>query len=71
MTRFDWRAIHPSERKQIYDKVQQLLADNVPLVFLASPHVVVAARKWVGNFRPAVMADSTLWNVAELFRREK
>jgi peptide/nickel transport system substrate-binding protein len=64
-------AIHPSERKQIYDKVQQLLADNVPLVFLASPHVVVAARKWVGNFRPAVMADSTLWNVAELFRREK
>jgi peptide/nickel transport system substrate-binding protein len=63
-------AINSGERKQLYEKFEQVLADSVPFIFLASPDVVVAARKWIGNFKPAVMADSTLWNVAELFRRE-
>jgi peptide/nickel transport system substrate-binding protein len=63
-------AVRVKQRKQLYDRVQQVIGENIPMVFLASPHVVVAARKSVGNFTPAVMADCTLWNVAELFRRE-
>ncbi len=63
-------AINVRQRKQLYESFEKVLADNVPLIFLASPDVVVAARKWIGNFTPAVMSDSTLWNVAELFRRE-
>ena len=61
-------AIQFQRRKQLYDRVQQLLAENVPMVFLASPDVVVAARKWVGNFSPAVLADNPLWNAPQLFR---
>jgi peptide/nickel transport system substrate-binding protein len=63
-------ATDAKHRKQLYEKFEAILAENVPFIFLASPDIVVAARKWIGNFSPAVMADSTLWNTAELFRRE-
>jgi peptide/nickel transport system substrate-binding protein len=54
-------------RKTLYDRVQAIVAENLPLVFLASPHALVAARREVGNFRPAVLDPQTLWNVEELF----
>jgi peptide/nickel transport system substrate-binding protein len=63
-------AIDAKHRKQLYEKFEAILAENVPFIFLASPDIVVVARKWIGNFSPAVMADSALWNAAELFRRE-
>jgi len=56
-------------RKQLYDRVQLLVAEQVPLVFLTSPHVLVAARRDVGNFRPAVLGHQTLWNVEQLYLR--
>jgi peptide/nickel transport system substrate-binding protein len=56
-------------RKELYDRVQQVVAEQVPLVFLTSPHVLVAARADVGNFRPAVMGHQVLWNVDELYLR--
>lgn len=54
-------------RKELYDRVQQLVAEQVPIVFLTSPHVLVAARREVGNFRPAVLGPQVLWNVDELY----
>jgi peptide/nickel transport system substrate-binding protein len=59
----------PKERKRCYDRVQQILAEQLPLIPLVSPHVLVGARTEVGNFRPAVMDHSTLWNVEELYLR--
>jgi peptide/nickel transport system substrate-binding protein len=56
-------------RKELFDRVQQIVAEQVPLVFLTSPHVLVAARADVGNFRPAVMGHQVLWNVEELYLR--
>ncbi len=57
------------QRRALYNRVQELVAENFPLIFLASPDVVVAARKSVGNFSPAVLEPYTLWNAASLFRR--
>jgi peptide/nickel transport system substrate-binding protein len=56
------------ERKMLYDRVQQLFSEHLPMICLASPDVVVTARRWVGNFAPAVLDHYTLWNAAELFR---
>jgi peptide/nickel transport system substrate-binding protein len=56
-------------RKRAYDRVQQIVADNVPFVFLVSPNVLVGARRDLGNFRPAVLDPQVLWNVEELFWR--
>ena len=56
-------------RKQLYDRVQQLIAENVPFVFLATPDILVGAKAEIGNFHPAVLDDNTLWNADELYWR--
>ena len=56
-------------RKRLYDRVQALVAEKLPLVPLVSPNIVVAAKRGLGNFRPAVLDHYTLWNVEQLFWR--
>ncbi|HEY2934590.1 MAG TPA: ABC transporter substrate-binding protein [Acidobacteriota bacterium] len=58
------------QRKRIYDRVQQLMADNQPMICLASPNILVAAREKVGNLRPVVLDDYVLWNAEQLFIRK-
>jgi ABC-type transport system substrate-binding protein len=55
------------ERKRLYDRVQAIVAENVPFVFLATPHILVGARSDLGNFQPAVLDHYTLWNVDQLY----
>jgi peptide/nickel transport system substrate-binding protein len=55
------------KRKQLYDRVQELVAKNLPFIFLATPDVLVGARNDVGNFHPAVLDDYTLWNADQLY----
>jgi len=57
------------KRKQLYDRVQQLIAENLPFVFLATPDILVGAKAEIGNFHPAVLEDNTLWNADELYLR--
>ena len=56
-----------AERKKLYQRVQELLAENEPLLFLASPDILVGAKKNLRNFRPVSLEHYTLWNVDELF----
>ena len=58
-----------AERKRIYDQIQELIYRNVPAIFLVAPNVLVGAKERVGNFRPAVLSDNTLWNAEQLFLR--
>jgi peptide/nickel transport system substrate-binding protein len=55
------------ERKHLYDQVQQIIAANLPYVFLATPNIVVGAKKNLANFKPAILDPNTLWNVEELY----
>ena len=55
------------ERKRLYDRVQALVAENLPLIPLVSPNVLVGAREGLGNFRPAILDPYVLWNADELF----
>ena len=55
------------ERKRLYDRVQMIIAENVPFIFLATPHVLVGARADLGNFQPSVLDHYTLWNVEQLY----
>jgi peptide/nickel transport system substrate-binding protein len=57
------------QRKRIYDRVQELIWENLPLICLVSPNVLVGATERLGNFRPAILSDYTLWNAEELFLR--
>jgi peptide/nickel transport system substrate-binding protein len=55
------------DRKHLYDQVQEIIAANAPFVFLATPNIVVGARKSLANFKPAILDPNTLWNVEELY----
>ena len=59
--------IKPVKRKASYDRVQAILAEEVPIICLASPDLLVGAKDEVKNFRPAVLDPHTLWNSAEIF----
>ncbi|HKW16312.1 MAG TPA: ABC transporter substrate-binding protein [Terriglobales bacterium] len=58
------------KRKRLYDRVQELVAQNVPFIFLAAPDVLVGAKGQIGNFHPAVLDHYTLWNADELYLRQ-
>jgi len=56
-----------AKRKHLYDRVQEIIAENVPVICLASPNILVAARDRVGNFRPAILDPYALWNIEQLY----
>ena len=55
------------ERKRLYGRVQQLMYENLPLICIVSPNILVGAKNTVGNFQPAILDHYTLWNVDQLF----
>jgi ABC-type transport system substrate-binding protein len=57
------------ERKKSYDRVQQILDENQPFIFLATPNILVGAKDNIGNVQPTVLEPYALWNVETLFLR--
>lgn len=60
-------AANNRQRKKLYDRVQEIMAAEMPVVFLASPNILVAAYEDLGNVRPAIIDNYILWNAEELF----
>jgi peptide/nickel transport system substrate-binding protein len=58
-----------ADRKRMFDRVQALLAEHEPMIFLASPNILVAAKPTLANFTPAILPHYALWNVDELYWR--
>jgi hypothetical protein len=61
-----WRPLSRVSRR---DRVQALVAEDLPLIPLVSPNVLVGAKAALGNFRPAILDHTVLWNADELFWR--
>lgn len=59
-----------ARRKALYDRVQEILTEHQPMIFLASPDILVGAKNTVGNFHPAVLEPYVLWNVEQLYQRK-
>ena len=55
------------QRKKIYDRVQEILAQQLPMIYLVSPNILVGAQENLGNFHPAIIEQYTFWNAEELF----
>jgi peptide/nickel transport system substrate-binding protein len=60
-------ALKYKDRKRLYTQVQEILASNLPCVFLATPNILVGAKKNLANFKPAILEPTTLWNVEQLY----
>jgi peptide/nickel transport system substrate-binding protein len=59
-----------ASRKKLYDRVQEIAAQNLPFIFLVSPNILVGAQNSIGNFRPGIIEPYALWNVDQLFVRK-
>jgi peptide/nickel transport system substrate-binding protein len=56
------------ERKKDFDEVQQILADQVPMIFTVTPYYYAAVRNGVGNLRPTALSSyRATWNIEELY----
>jgi len=55
------------DRKRLYDRVQEIEMEEVPVVFLVSPNLLVGAKERLRNFQPAIIDSHTLWNSEQLF----
>jgi ABC-type transport system substrate-binding protein len=59
-----------AQRKSFYDRVQKILVDQVPVICLVSPHVLLAATQRLGNFQPSILRPNALWNADSLYFRQ-
>jgi peptide/nickel transport system substrate-binding protein len=58
---------NPAERRRLYNRVQQIETEQIPMVFLVAPNLLVAKSERLHNFQPAVLDSHTLWNADELY----
>ena len=56
-----------AKRKRLYDRVQEIVAEDLPVICLVSPNILVGATNRVGNFRPGILVPYALWNVEQLY----
>jgi peptide/nickel transport system substrate-binding protein len=55
-----------SERKKLFDEVQQVFVEHEPVVYFVAPRVYVAVSSRVTNLRPAISRPQTLWETDTL-----
>jgi peptide/nickel transport system substrate-binding protein len=56
----------PKKRKADFERVQQIVADQAPMLFLVNPNVLAAVSSNVKNVTPAVLAPQIYWNADRL-----
>jgi peptide/nickel transport system substrate-binding protein len=54
------------ERKQAVDRIQQIVADQQPFIYLVYPNVLIAVSLRLKGVQPAVLEPSLVWNVESL-----
>ena len=59
----------PGERKRIFNEIQAIIAEEMPVIPITSRHIVSAANENVGNFSPSGILPFSLWNADRLFIR--
>jgi peptide/nickel transport system substrate-binding protein len=57
----------PAERRKIYFRVQEIAQREMPLICLASPHILTASKKNLMNLRRNLLPPYALANVEELY----
>ncbi|MBS1787361.1 MAG: ABC transporter substrate-binding protein [Acidobacteria bacterium] len=54
-------------RNQTFHQIQQIMAEQVPVIPIVARHVSSAINLRVRNYRPSVLLPYSLWNAEELF----
>ena len=59
-------AVDARKRKAAYDRVQEIVAEQLPFIYLVHKNALVGVSSRVWNARPAVLQPQTFWNVDTL-----
>jgi peptide/nickel transport system substrate-binding protein len=66
------RTLDFARRKQAFDEVQVILAEQLPMIYTVTPFAAAAIRSDVAILRPAVLSPYHLtWNLEELYFKAK
>jgi peptide/nickel transport system substrate-binding protein len=66
------KTLDQSERKKYYDEIQEILAEQMPMIPTISMQAYSALRSDIGNVRGTTLDPNRLtWNLEELFYRKK
>ncbi len=60
-------AQNAQQRKNDFDKVQQIVADQSPMIFLVNPDALSAVSPNLKNVTPALLRPQIYWNVERLY----
>ena len=58
--------VDPRVRKRLFDRVQQIVRDQEPFIYLVNKHSLSAISPAIGNPKPARIWPQTFWNAYEL-----
>ena len=53
-------------RKKVFDRLQELLSEQVPLVFLVHPDVLLGVASNVRNTAPSALPPHLFWNISNI-----
>jgi peptide/nickel transport system substrate-binding protein len=56
-----------AQARQLFFQVQQIMADHLPVIYLAAPTVTIAMSARVHGATPSVLQPSVLWNADSLW----
>jgi peptide/nickel transport system substrate-binding protein len=63
-----FRTLDFAKRKKDFDEVQEILAEELPMIYTVTPVSYAAVRSNVGNVRASVlMPYHVTWNLEELY----
>ena len=71
LMRKQMRTTNRAERKGYYDRVQQLISGNLPVICVVGPHILLAAAEGLENFQPSILRPYALWNADQLYFRHR
>jgi peptide/nickel transport system substrate-binding protein len=60
-------ALDPERRRQLFDDVQAIFAENLPVLYFAAPRMYAAHTARVGGVVPSVQRPHILWNADRLW----
>ena len=60
----------PKKRASIFNEIQQIMADESPVVPIVARHVVTAASTRIGNYSPSPIFPFSIANIEELFVKQ-
>ena len=55
--------VDTAERKRLFDGVQRIFAENLPMLYFVAPRLYMGVSARVGGLEPAILRPQLLWNV--------